>query len=132
MLAPLTVLVCPLLLRPMYSNPPIHGARIVSKILGTPELRAEWQREIEDMSGRIIRMRQLLKDGLEAEGSVHNWDHITNQIGMFCYTGLTPPQVERMTAEFDVYLTKDGRISVAGITSANVAHLAKAMHAVTK
>jgi len=31
-----------------------------------------------------------------------------------------------------VYLTKDGRISVSGVTSHNVGYLAEAIHAVTK
>lgn len=31
-----------ILIRPMYSNPPIHGARIVSEILGDANLKAEW------------------------------------------------------------------------------------------
>ena len=31
-----------ILIRPMYSNPPIHGARIVSEILSTPDLRTQW------------------------------------------------------------------------------------------
>ena len=41
-------------------------------------------------------------------------------------------QVERLTKEFSIYLTKDGRISVAGVSSSNVDYLARAMHAVTK
>ena len=44
---------------------------------------------------------------------------------------LTPEQVDRMREEFHIYCTKDGRISMAGITSANVAYVAKAMHTVT-
>ena len=28
--------------RPNYSNPPIHGARIVKTVLGDPELEAQW------------------------------------------------------------------------------------------
>lgn len=31
-----------ILIRPMYSNPPIHGARIAAHILNTPELRSQW------------------------------------------------------------------------------------------
>lgn len=31
-----------ILIRPMYSNPPIHGARIAARILTTPALRSEW------------------------------------------------------------------------------------------
>lgn len=64
--------------------------------------------------------------------SSHNWQHITDQIGMFCFTGLKPNQVERLTKEFSIYLTKDGRISVAGIASSNVDYLANAMHVVSK
>ena len=88
--------------------------------------------EVKGMAARIIFMRKQLKDNLKAFGSKHNWDHIVNQIGMFCYTGMTPEQVERIKKEFSVYLTKDGRISIAGITSGNVKDLAKAMHEVTK
>ncbi|CAB4064808.1 GOT2 [Lepeophtheirus salmonis] len=95
-----------ILIRPMYSNPPIHGARVVSEILSDPTLRQEWLSDVKGMADRIIKMRHQLKEGLEKEGSSHNWNHITEQI--------------------------DGRISVAGISSSNVGHLAQAMHAVTK
>ncbi|XP_053402441.1 aspartate aminotransferase, mitochondrial-like isoform X2 [Mercenaria mercenaria] len=121
-----------ILIRPMYSNPPIHGAHIVSKVLNTPELRKEWLGEVKSMADRIITMRSMLKDGLASEGSKHNWQHITDQIGMFCFTGLKPDQVDRLIKEFSIYLTKDGRISVAGLSSSNVGYLAEAMHQVTK
>jgi aspartate aminotransferase len=51
---------------------------------------------------------------------------------MFAFLGITPEQVERLKSEFHVYLTKDGRISVAGVTPDNVKHLAKSLHEVTK
>lgn len=121
-----------ILIRPMYSNPPIHGARIAARILTTPALRSEWLKEVKGMADRIISMRKQLREGLQKEGSTRNWQHITDQIGMFCFTGLNPTQVERLTKEFSVYLTKDGRISVAGLSSKNVGYLAKAMHEVTK
>lgn len=102
-----------IVIRRMYSNPPKHGALIASKVLNTPELRALWLKEVKGMADRIIKMREMLVENLRKEGSVHNWEHITNQIGMFCFTGLTEKQVERLTKEFSIYLTKDGRISVA-------------------
>lgn len=77
-------------------------------------------------------MRTALKNELISLGSKHSWEHITDQIGMFCYTGLQPAQVERITKEYHVYLTKDGRISIAGINPTNVKELAKAIHEVTK
>ncbi|PRD22466.1 UNVERIFIED_CONTAM: Aspartate aminotransferase [Trichonephila clavipes] len=121
-----------ILIRPTYSNPPIHGARIASMVLNDPQLNKQWLQEVKGMADRIISMRTRLRDGLKKEGSSRNWQHITDQIGMFCYTGMTQDQVERLTKEFSIYLTKDGRISVAGVCSGNVDYLAHAMHQVTK
>jgi len=121
-----------IIIRALYSNPPINGARLVKTILTNPELRAQWLVDVKLMADRIITMRQDLKDNLEKLGSVHNWQHITDQIGMFCFTGLKPEQVEKMMNEHSIYLTKDGRISVAGVTSKNVEYLAQGIHAVTK
>ncbi|KAG3265640.1 GOT2-containing [Ictidomys tridecemlineatus] len=107
-----------IVIRPLYSNPPLNE---------------QWLREVKGMADRIISMRTQLVSNLKKEGSSHNWQHITDQIGMFCFTGLKPEQVERLTKEFSIYMTKDGRISVAGVTSNNVvAYLAHAIHQVTK
>lgn len=121
-----------ILIRPMYSNPPLYGARIVSTILNNPELKAEWHKEVKVMADRIILMRELLVKNLKELGSKHDWSHITNQIGMFCFTGLKPEHVEKLTSEWHVYLTKDGRISMAGVSSDKVQYLAQAIHSVTK
>jgi len=121
-----------ILIRPMYSNPPINGARLVAKILNDQTLRSEWLGDVKVMADRIISMRTQLRDGLEKEGSVKSWNHVTDQIGMFCFTGMTQDQVARLGKEFSVYLTKDGRVSMAGVTSHNVGYLANAMHNVTK
>ena len=50
---------------------------------------------------------------------------------MFAYTGLKPEQMEALMKEHSVYATKDGRISVAGITSDNVQRLAESIYKVT-
>lgn len=122
-----------ILIRPMYSNPPVSGPRIVKEVLETPALKKQWEGEVRSMANRIIEMRSQLKHHLNnTYRSTHNWDHITSQIGMFCYTGLKPEQVDRLKNEFSVYLTRDGRISIAGITTKNVQYLADAIHAVTK
>ena len=85
------------------------------------------------MADRINGMRAELKKLLvEDLGSKLNWDHITNQIGMFAFLGISPEQVERLSKEYHIYLTKDGRISVAGITPHNIKHLATSLHEVTK
>ncbi|CEI89409.1 Putative Aspartate aminotransferase [Rhizopus microsporus] len=122
-----------IIIRPMYSNPPIHGAHIVSTVLNTPELKQEWLGEVKLMADRIITMREKLRGHLEKDfGSKKRWNHITDQIGMFCYSGLTPEQVNKIKSDWHVYLTQDGRISMAGISSSNVKYLAEAIHNVTK
>jgi len=121
-----------ILIRPMYSNPPVYGARLASTILNTPELRTMWLADVKEMADRIISMRQMLKDGLEKAGSILPWNHIVDQIGMFCFTGMTADHVEKLGKDYGIYCTKDGRISMAGVTSGNVGYLADAMHNVTK
>ncbi|PKA46855.1 Aspartate aminotransferase, mitochondrial [Apostasia shenzhenica] len=118
--------------RPMYSNPPVHGALIVSIILSDPELKSLWLKEVKGMADRIIGMRTALRKNIEKLGSNLSWEHITNQIGMFCYSGLTPEQVDHLRNEFHIYMTRNGRISMAGVTTGNVGYLANAIHEVTK
>ncbi len=69
-----------ILIRPLYSNPPVNGARIASEILNDPELNKEWLSEVKGMADRIITMRALLKKNLEELGSKHDWSHITSQV----------------------------------------------------
>ena len=82
--------------------------------------------------GGTHRWCAAARDRGVAEAVAGPQPHITDQIGMFCFTGMTPEQVAKITKDFSIYLTKDGRISVAGISSSNVDYLAHAMHAVTK
>lgn len=77
----------------MYSNPPVHGARLAALILSTPELRTQWLQDVKTMANRIIDMRRELVGSLKKHGSAHDWQHIQKQIGMFCFTGLKPDQV---------------------------------------
>lgn len=121
-----------IVIRPMYSNPPLHGARIAETVLTDKALYGQWLKDVKQMADRIIAMRKALRDGLAREGSKRDWSHVTDTIGMFCYTGMTSEQVTQLWNEFSVYLTKDGRVSIAGITSKNVDYLAHAIHHVTK
>ncbi|KAG6477483.1 aspartate aminotransferase, cytoplasmic-like [Zingiber officinale] len=118
-----------LVIRPMYSNPPIHGASIVATILKDREMYEEWTIELKAMADRIINMRQLLFEALRTRGTPGDWGHIIKQIGMFTFTGLNREQVAFMTKEYHIYMTSDGRISMAGLRSQTVPHLADAIHA---
>ncbi|KAH9798912.1 Aspartate aminotransferase [Citrus sinensis] len=116
------------LARPMYSNPPVHGARIVANVVGNPALFDEWKAEMEMMAGRIKNVRQKLFDSLSAKDkSGKDWSFILRQIGMFSFTGLNKAQSDNMTNKWHVYMTKDGRISLAGLSLAKCEYLADAI-----
>lgn len=120
------------LARPIYSNPPIHGARLINVVLEDKELTAEWHRELKVMSGRMADMRQGIFQKLKEQGSTHSWQHILDQIGMFAYTGLSKEMVEQLRNEFSIYMTGDGRISICGLNTKNLDYVAEAFHKVTK
>lgn len=79
--------------RAMYSNPPVHGARIVANVVGDGTLFGEWKEEMEMMAGRIKGVRQELHDYLVGLNPDKDWSFILRQIGMFSYTGLSEAQV---------------------------------------
>jgi aromatic-amino-acid transaminase len=62
---------------------------VVAAVLGNPELRALWEKELGEMRVRIKAMRQKLVDGLKAAGVQQDMSFITTQIGMFSYSGLS-------------------------------------------
>ncbi len=107
-------------IRTNYSNPPTHGGAIVTAVLSTPELRALWEKELGEMRVRIKAMRQKLVDGLKAAGIQQDMSFITNQIGMFSYSGLSKDQMVRLRNEFGVYGTDTGRMCVAALNSKNI------------
>ncbi|KAK6927385.1 Aminotransferase, class I/classII, partial [Dillenia turbinata] len=117
-----------LIIRPMYSNPPIHGASIVAAILSDRTLYNEWIIELKAMADRIISMRQQLFDALHARGTPGNWSHILKHVGMFTYSGLNPKQVGSMTKEYHIYMPEDGRINMAGLCAKTIPHLTDAIH----
>lgn len=74
-------------------------------------------------------MRKLLREELERIKTPGTWDHITNQIGMFSFTGLTTKQCEILIEKYHIYLLKSGRISMAGINEKNYKYLASSIKA---
>ncbi|KAH9330590.1 hypothetical protein KI387_002698, partial [Taxus chinensis] len=106
------------LARPMYSNPPVHGARIVVNVVGNPAMFDEWKSEMALMVGRIKGVRQRLYDYLSAKDkSGKDWSFVLQ----------TDWHIDNMTNKWHVYMTKDGRISLAGLSWAKFEYLADAI-----
>ena len=116
--------------RTNYSNPPTHGGSVVATILTTPELRAQWEAELAVMRDRIRAMRTGLVERLVKRGVKHDFSFVTAQRGMFSYSGLTAPQVDRLRDEFGIYAISTGRICLASVNSRNIDTIADAMAAV--
>ena len=118
------------LVRTMYSMPPDHGAAVVETILHDEKLRARWVEELGEMRERLHDMRQLLNDALRAEASEHDFSHVVRARGMFCFLGISTEQVRRLKKDHAVYMVDSSRINIAGITAANVGHIARSVAAV--
>ncbi|KMY86463.1 Aromatic-amino-acid aminotransferase [Candidatus Paraburkholderia calva] len=113
--------------RANYSNPPTHGAKIVTKVLNTPELKQSWEQELASMCQRIARMRQAIHDSLKDHVRGEMLTRYIKQRGMFTYTGLVADQAEPLKEEYGVYILRSGRMCVAGLNDSNVQIVADAI-----
>ncbi len=117
-------------IRTNYSNPPAHGSAIVSTVLGDSQLRQQWIQEVENMRDRINTMRQQFADSLANTGvSLSNQGNafITQQNGMFSFSGLSKDQVGALRDRHAVYVVGDGRINIAGLTETNIPFVSDAI-----
>lgn len=112
-------------IRANYSSPAAHGGQLVAGVLASSELRALWESELGEMRERIHAMRAGLVQKLAAHG--HEFGFIQRQAGMFSYSGLTRPQVERLREEFAIYALTTGRICVAALNTQNLGYVADAI-----
>jgi len=107
-------------IRTNYSNPPTHGAQVVTMVLNTPDLRTMWEGELAGMRVRIKEMRQALREKLAGAGIRRDFSFVTKQRGMFSYSGLTKDQMVRLRNEFGIYGVDSGRICVAALNHRNI------------
>jgi len=115
------------LVRTNYSNPPAHGSAIVAKVLTSPDLRAQWEKELGAMRDRIKEMRKALVDGIHKRVPGADFSFILKQRGMFSYSGLSKEQVLRLRSEYSIYTIETGRICVAALTTGNIDYVADAI-----
>lgn len=117
-------------IRANYSSPSSHGAALVAGVLGSDELRVQWEQELAGMRSRIHAMRAGLVERLAAAGAP-DFGFIQSQAGMFSYSGLSKAQVQRLREEFAIYALDSGRICVAAVNKGNIDAVAAAVAAVS-
>jgi aromatic-amino-acid transaminase len=109
-----------------YSNPPKHGALLVSKVLNSAVLKQQWLNEMETMRRRILDMRSALVSRLTDVAPGRDFRFIEQQKGMFSYTGFSVAQISELREKLGIYLINSGRMCVAGLNHANVEQVADA------
>ena len=120
------------IVRTNYSNPPTHGGQIVATVLGNPQLKSLWDREVGGMRERIKAMRKTLVDSIHKRVPGSDFRFVLAQRGMFSYSGLTRDQVRRLREEYSIYTIDTGRICVAALTTKNVEYVADAIASVIR
>lgn len=121
-----------IVIRTNYSNPPTHGASVVTQVLTTPDLRAQWEAELAAMRDRIKAMRAALVSALASLNTARDMSFVQAQRGMFSYSGLSAAQMQRLRSDFSIYGVDSGRICVAALNNRNVTRVAQAMATVMR
>lgn len=116
--------------RQNYSFPPDHGARVVTMILTDPELRADWEAELEEIRSGMLALRSQLADELKRLTNSDRFEFIRQHRGMFSRLGASPEQVAQLRKDHGIYMVGDSRINIAGLNRDTVPVLARAMIAV--
>ncbi len=120
------------IVRGNYSMPPAHGASIVETILANPELAKSWDAELTVMRERILKLRHQLAAEIAATGCERSFAFIPQQKGMFSFLGIDKAQVARLRDEYSIYMVDSSRISIAGLSAANIKYVAQSLSAVLK
>lgn len=108
------------IIRSLYSNPPAHGAKIVTEILMNKKQKEEWRLELEGMRRRIVTTREDFIDRLSAKSKKTDFSYLRGRKGLFMFINLSKAEVQRLIDEYAVYLLDSGRVNVAGLTKSNV------------
>ncbi|KAJ3604219.1 hypothetical protein NHX12_028960 [Muraenolepis orangiensis] len=116
------------LIEALWARPPVGGARIVATVLSNPAHLAEWQEGVRDMAARCMLVRERLRDKLRLLGTPGCWDHLTQQTGLYCCTGLDVEQVEYLSKRKHIYLLPNGCLNVSAVHSGNLDYITESLH----
>lgn len=105
------------MIRAQYSNPPAHGAFIVTEILQSPRKKQDW---IADLKGARERITEMRKAFVEAFDGKIDYKFLLNHNGFFSFTGLTKQEVKILQDKYAIYIPSSGRINICGLNKKNI------------
>lgn len=117
--------------RILASFAPAFGARVATGIILNPELKKQWDQDVQDVYTRLSTIRQQIYDRLTAMGTPGDWLHLFSSKGMFWFSGLTGEQSERLRNKYHIY-TLGSRVNVAGLNDGNIDYFCEAFDAVIR
>uniref|UniRef100_A0A665W159 aspartate transaminase n=1 Tax=Echeneis naucrates TaxID=173247 RepID=A0A665W159_ECHNA len=117
-----------IIVKSLWAQPSVGGAQVVATVLNNPAHFVEWKDEVKRMVERCMLIRDLLRQKLRLLGTPGCWDHLTQQRGLFCCTGLNDRQVEFLTRSRHVYLLPYGCLNVSAINGRNLDYVADSIH----
>ena len=118
--------------RQNFSFPPDHGARLVTMVLTDPDLRADWQAELEEVRSGMLDLRNMLAAELQRQTNSDRFAFIAEHRGMFSMMGISGAEVDALRDKHAVYAISDSRINIAGLNVTTVPVLAAAVADVIK
>jgi len=111
--------------RTLNSFPSLYPARIIIKILNTPELKELWESELKSISDDLKNKRQLvLKEFEHLNIPINNY---VNQQGLYLFLDINQKQVDYLGDKYNVFVVPGGRVSISCISSKNVKVFAEAV-----
>ena len=116
--------------RGIYSMPPDHGAAIVARILSDAKLNDDWRDEVNVMRERMLTLRRTLSAALARTCNAEMASAVEKQRGMFSMLPLTPEAVDVLRQQHHIYMTRDGRINIAGVGMESIDYIAQAIGSV--
>jgi aspartate aminotransferase len=115
------------IIRASYSMPPLQGQRIATTVLQSNELRQEWVHELQNVRHRIQEVRKIFLSSLQAASGDAFFDFLSNQKGMFSFSGLNREQVTQLKQKYGIYMPLNGRLNITGINMANKDYVVKSI-----
>ncbi|XP_030593740.1 putative aspartate aminotransferase, cytoplasmic 2 isoform X2 [Archocentrus centrarchus] len=116
------------IVRSLWARPSVGGAHIVTTVLSNSAHLVEWQGEVKHIVERCMLIRAILREKLRLLGTPGCWNHLTQQGGLFCHTGLNGEQVEFLSNRRHVYLLPGGCLNVSAINGRNLDYIAESIH----
>ena len=119
-------------IRSIYSMPPDHGAAIVGHILSDEDLNCEWRAEVAGMCARVKEMRRLFAKKMAEKAPNSGFAYIAEQNGMFSFLTLSAEQIESLINDHHIFMMKNGRVNMAGLTHDNIDYVTDAIASIFK